>query len=324
MRSRGSALFFKPDFRCSFSTRSIQSFSWREIVEPVRCRRARQATRRRLIYSIEYRFFVRRYRPGGFAMKIALVTGASSGIGADAARHLSSRGYRVILAARGRAQLESVAAGIGCGAVIEVCDASSGEQVLAMAERIRRNHGIPDLIVNSAGAGEWKLIEDTSPVEALSMIQAPYLAAFNVTHAFMQDMLSRRSGIVIHVNSPASLFPWPSSVGYAAARWALRGLHESLCQDLVGTGVRSCHIIFGRVNSPYFEHNPGAAAKMPRIARTIRTLSTDECGRVIALLAEKPKRELLHPFTLRFYGWNSRVTPGLVRWLLRITGARRH
>jgi NAD(P)-dependent dehydrogenase (short-subunit alcohol dehydrogenase family) len=212
---------------------------------------------------------------------------------------------------------------IGGSAVAEVCDAAAGEQVLALAERVRRNYGAPDVIVNCAGAGQWKFIEDTSPAEALLMVKAPYLAAFNVTHAFMRDMLARRSGIVIHVNSPASIFPWPSSVGYAAARWALRGLHESLCQDLAGTGVRSCHVIFGRVNSPYFEHNPGAAANMPGIASTVRTLSTDECGRVIAQLAEHPKRELLYPFMLRFYGWNYRVAPALVLWLLRLTGTKR-
>ena len=206
---------------------------------------------------------------------------------------------------------------------MEVCDASSGEEVLTLAMHVRQKYGVPDVIVNCAGAGRWKLIEDTAPDEALAMIQAPYLAAFNMTHAFMRDMLARRSGVVIHVNSPASIFPWPSSVGYAAARWALRGLHESLCQDLAGTGVTSCHVVFGRVDSAYFEHNPGVAENVPRIARTIRTLSTDECGRVIAELAERPRREVLHPLALRLYGWSFRAAPGLVRWLLRVTGAKR-
>lgn len=87
-------------------------------------------------------------------MKTALITGASSGIGADAARHLASQRYRVILIARRQAQLEEVATQIGDDAVAEVCDASSGEQVLALAERIRRNYGAPDIIVNCAGAGQ--------------------------------------------------------------------------------------------------------------------------------------------------------------------------
>jgi NAD(P)-dependent dehydrogenase (short-subunit alcohol dehydrogenase family) len=256
-------------------------------------------------------------------MKIALITGASSGIGADAARQLSARGYRVILVARGAAKLQRVADSIGSDAAAEVCDASSGEDALALAERVRQKYGVPDVIVNCAGAGQWKLIEDTPPDEALAMVQAPYLAAFNMTHAFMRDMLARRSGVVVHVNSPASIFPWPSSVGYSAARWALRGLHESLCQDLAGTGVSSCHVVFGRVDSPYFEHNPGVTENIPWIARTIRTLSTDECGRVIAQLAEEPRREVLHPTLLRLYGWTFRVTPGLLLWLLRVSGAKR-
>jgi uncharacterized protein len=249
-------------------------------------------------------------------MKTALIT-------ADAARHLAARDYRVILVARNMERLRQVAEGLGSSAVAEACDASSGDEVLALAERVRQTHGAPDVIVNCAGAGQWKLIEDTRPEEALAMLQAPYLAAFNMTHAFMRDMLERRSGILIHVNSPASIFPWPSAVGYTAARWALRGLHESLCQDLAGTGVRSCHLVLGRVDSPYFEHNPGVAEAVPGIARMVRTLSTDECGRVIARLAENPRRELLYPFMLRLFGWSWRVTPGLVSWALRRTSARR-
>ena len=150
-------------------------------------------------------------------MKLALITGASSGIGADAARHLAKAGYRVILVARRRPELERVAQDIGENAVVEPCDAASGEQVLALADRVLRERGVPDVIVNAAGAGMWKFIEDTTPAEAVSMMNAPYFAAFNITHAFMTSMLERGSGTVIHINSPAAYFPWPSTVGYTAA-----------------------------------------------------------------------------------------------------------
>jgi len=255
--------------------------------------------------------------------RLALVTGASSGIGAETARALAGRGFRVILVARNEDRLSAIAASIGPAATVEPCDAADGSACLAMAERVRNSQGIPDVIVNSAGVGQWKRIEDTTPAEAVEMISAPYLAAFNVTHAFMRDMLQRRSGTLIHVNSPACFFAWPAALGYTASRCALRGLHESLCQDLHDTGVRSCHVVFGKVDSEYFEHNPGVEAHMPSIARSIRTLAPAECGRILADVAERPRRQGVYPFMLHFYYWSYLVAPWLSRWLMRVTGARR-
>ena len=154
------------------------------------------------------------------------------------------------------------------------------------------------------------------------MLGAPYLAAFNVTHAFMHDLLARKRGVIIHVNSPAAQVAWPGATGYIAARWALRGLHEALCEDLQETGVESCQVIFGRVSSAYFETNPGAAERMPGIAKAIRTVTPEECAGVIARLAEHPRRQVIYPFMLRLYSWSHAVAPWAVRWLLRRTGAK--
>lgn len=251
--------------------------------------------------------------------KIVLITGASSGVGAEAARHFAARKYHVVLVARNESRLSAIAKEIGLAATFMACDASSGASVQEMAERVTHEIGVPDIIIHCAGLGQWKRIEDTDLDEARQMIGAPYLAAFNITQVFMKAMLERNAGVIIHVNSPACYMPWPSSVGYAASRFALRGLHEALCQDLAGTDVKSCHVVFGRVDSEYFVNNPGAAEKMPGIASTIRTISVQECARVLVKIADRPSRQLIYPFMLRLYYWTNAVLPGMTRWLLRVT-----
>lgn len=155
------------------------------------------------------------------------------------------------------------------------------------------------------------------------MLQAPFLGAFYLTHAFMADMLQRRSGVLVHVGSPASLFPWPRATGYTASRWALRGLHEALCQDLRGTGVRSCHVVFGLVDTPYLDTNPTARSGLPSISRIIPTLRPELAGAVVASAVEHPRRDLQRPWMLRLIYLVGLVFPWAVRWLVAVTGAKR-
>lgn len=254
--------------------------------------------------------------------KIVLITGASSGVGAAASRLFAKNGYRVILVARNEARLSALAAEIGPTASWIACDASEGTSVQAMAKQVLGDIGLPNSIIHCAGLGQWKRIEDTPPDEARQMIGAPYLAAFNVTQVFMDAMLKRGEGVIIHVNSPASYMPWPSAVGYTASRFALRGLHEALSQDLAGTGVKSCHVVLGRIDSAYFQHNAGVDERMPRIAATIRTISVEECSRLLLKLAERPRRQVVYPIMLKLYYWTNAIAPGLTRWLLRVTAPR--
>jgi len=257
---------------------------------------------------------------------LAVVTGASSGIGAATSRALALEGFGVVLVARGRAQLEVVEQSIIAGggeAVIEALDASDGQQILAMADRIRLVHGSPSVIVNSAGIGEWKFIEETPPTEAVDMLAAPYLAAYNVSHAFMPDMLANGQGTLIHVGSPASRLAWPGATSYTAVRWALKGLNEALNQDLVGTGVTSSHVVFGEVSSPYFDHNQVARDHLPKIGRVVPVTTPEGCAEVILRTIHRPRREVVYPFMLKVMYWLAALTPGPTRWLLARSG-RRH
>jgi NADP-dependent 3-hydroxy acid dehydrogenase YdfG len=255
-----------------------------------------------------------------------LITGASSGIGAATAEALASRGWRTILVARNHERLAEVEARIATQqgqAVVEALDCADGDAVLAMATRVTSEFGAPHLIVASAGAGCWCFIEEAPPAEGVQMMGAPYLAAYNVVHAFMAGMLQRRSGHIIHVGSPAAFMPWPGATGYTATRWALRGLHEALCQDLVATGVRSSHVVFGEVSSDYFTNNPDSHQHLPKIAGLVPVTSPSRCAEVILGVIRRPRRLIMYPFMLRLFYWQSLAVPWFVRWLLHRTG-RRH
>ena len=257
---------------------------------------------------------------------IAVVTGASSGIGAATAKALARDGWRVVLVARRAERLETLASEIaaaGGEARAEALDAADGPAVMAMAERVRAEWGTPSLVVNSAGAGEWRFLEETSVGQIVEMMGAPYLAAANTCRAFIVDMLAAKRGHFIHVGSPASVMPWPGATAYTASRWALRGLNEALCMDLHGTGLRSSLIYLGEVSSEYFEANPGSHEHIPKIGSWIPVSTPDRCAEVILKVVRRPRRVVFFPFALRAMAWLAAISPGPTRWLIARTG-RRH
>jgi uncharacterized protein len=258
--------------------------------------------------------------------QVAVVTGASSGIGAASARLLGASGWTVVLIARRADRLADVARdveGAGGRALVEPLDAADADAVDAMAARVLDAVGVPDVIVNSAGAGVWRWMEDTSHGELASMLGAPFLAAWNVTHAFMPALLARGRGVIVHVGSPASLAPWPGATGYTTSRWALRGLHEALRQDLAGTGVRTCHVLFGEVSSEYFDANPDTHEHIPRVGRIIPTITPERAARVVVRTIGRPRTQVFDPPMLAVVQLANRLSPGLVALLARRTGRQR-
>jgi uncharacterized protein len=258
--------------------------------------------------------------------RVAVVTGASSGIGAASARLLGARGWTVVLVARRADRLAEVARAVeaaGGRALVEPLDAADGDAVDAMAARVLDAVGVPDAIVNSAGAGVWRWMEDTSHDALATMLGAPFLAAWNVTHAFMPALLARGRGVIVHVGSPASVAPWPGATGYTTSRWALRGLHEALRQDLAGTGVRTCHVLFGEVSSEYFDANPDTHEHIPRVGRLIPTITPERAAKVVVRTIDRPRTQVFDPPMLAAMQVANRLSPSLVALLARRTGRRR-
>jgi uncharacterized protein len=256
--------------------------------------------------------------------KTALITGASSGIGAATARALVEAGAaRVLLVARRASELERVAASIGPAATAYPVDLSISSAVEQLALRVTREAGTPDIIVNNAGAGRWKFVDETSPDEAVQMMAVPYFAAFYVTHAFLPAMLRRNSGHIVNVSSVGSRFVWPGATAYIAARWAIRGFTEALRSDLAGTNIKVTLYESGVVQSPYWEHNAGSQERVPGMGKLIPPLTPEAAARAIVRGIEREQKLVVVPFMMKLTYWQHAVFPGVVQWLMTRTGYRR-
>lgn len=258
--------------------------------------------------------------------KVAVITGASSGIGAETAKSMARRGAIVVLMARGKEALERAAGEIraeGGHAVVVPVDVGDPEAVHKAAQHVVSEVGTPDVLVNNAGAGRFLFIDETSAEEMESMMRVPTFAAFFVTKAFLPAMLQKGSGRILNVNTPVAFSPWPGALGYATARYALRGFSEALQADLHGTGIRVTTLYPGKVRTPYFEHNVGAEDRIPSISKIIPTLTSEQTGEWIAKMAERGPREAYTPFGVRLIAWQARWFPRFTAWLIARTGASR-
>lgn len=256
----------------------------------------------------------------------ALITGASSGIGAATAREIARRGATVLLMARTAGALESLAGEIratGGRAMAYPLDLTDSQAVARAAEEIRGEWGTPDILIHCAGAGRWLFVEETSPPEMEQMMAAPYFAAFYLTRALLPDMIQRRRGHIVTVGSPASLFMWPGAAAYIAARWALHGFTEALRADVYGLGIGVTLMIPGRVESEYFAHNPGSRERVPKISYLTGALTPAQVARAIVRGIEHNRRMMVVPFGLRLLSLAYRTCPRAGAWISVRTGARR-
>ncbi|MGI9020359.1 MAG: SDR family NAD(P)-dependent oxidoreductase [Solirubrobacterales bacterium] len=256
--------------------------------------------------------------------KLALVTGASSGIGVEIAKALAGRGARLILVARGREGLERTAAEIAAGggeAVVLPADLSDLADTARLAAEVLAGPGAPNVLVNNAGAGRWRAIDETEPGEAAQAMTLPYLAAYELTRELVPAMIERGSGHILNMTSAAGFVTIPGANAYGVARWAMRAFSYQLTDDLRGTGVGVSLLVPSEVDSPYFDNNPGSRERIPRIARMVGTMSEAEVGAAAVRAIEQEKRELIVPWR----GWLLLRTtpPPLMRALMRRTGWQR-
>ena len=237
--------------------------------------------------------------------KLALVTGASSGIGAAIARRLARGGLRVALTARRAERLEALAAEIiqaGGQAAVFPADLSSPAQREALWEQVNARWGAPDVLVNDAGLG-WYCWFTHMPAEtARELLAVNVEAAVDLTRRALPDMLARHSGAVINISSVAGSLPMQGIALYGASKAFLDSYSTSLHRELRGSGVQVSVLRPGPVRSEFYPQAAQRSGGSPVPAERF-AVSCEQVAESLWRLLRRPRRVVYVPALLRAAPW---------------------
>jgi NAD(P)-dependent dehydrogenase (short-subunit alcohol dehydrogenase family) len=186
--------------------------------------------------------------------KIAVVTGATKGIGYAVAESLLKRGAKVFICARDKAELKGALEKLSASGAVdgEVCDVRSEEQTRAMLDAAARAFGGVDILVNNAGIGiVGKTVEDMSGDEFRQTLETNLFGVFYACHYAVPLMKKRGGGYIINISSLAGQNAHPKMAAYNASKFGLNGFSEALMQEVRTDNIKVTAICPGSVNT-YF------------------------------------------------------------------------
>ena len=176
----------------------------------------------------------------GGSRPVALVTGASSGIGADLARELARDGYDLVVTGRRVEPMETLAEELkvhGASTIVIASDLGQAGAAARLIEEIESQRVTIDVLINNAGVGAHGRFDQTDPVRIGEMLQVNIVALTELTRLLLPGMVARRSGRVMLVASTASFQPGPQMAVYFASKAYVLSLGEAIAYELRGTGV---------------------------------------------------------------------------------------
>jgi short-subunit dehydrogenase len=203
-------------------------------------------------------------------MPLALITGASSGIGATFAAVLAERGHDLVLVARSKDKLDALAAQLNQahGHRVEVITLDLGEPGAAqrLMQTLKQRKLVVDLLINNAGFGSAGAFAKQDAGRDQQMVALNCAAVVDLAHAILPAMLERGSGGIINVASVAGFQPTPFMAVYGATKAFVLSFTESLWAEVQGKGVQITALCPGPVDTPFFEAtgSPGLRKTVPK------------------------------------------------------------
>ncbi|MEO7386390.1 MAG: SDR family oxidoreductase [Gammaproteobacteria bacterium] len=253
---------------------------------------------------------------------VAIITGASRGIGAELARQCAPLGARLVLAGRDQAALHAVAAECRrLGADVEVVptDVSVEGDCQRLIEQTVARFGRIDTLVNNAGATMWARVDEIRDLSMLGRImQVNYMGAVYCT-AYALPHLKASRGRVVGIASLTGLTGVPTRSGYAASKHAMRGFFDSLRIEVADSGVTVTMVYPGFVATGIRENATGPDGKPVRInpLDPARVMSPKECARQILVAIRRRSRDLVMTPRGKLALWLKLLAPGLVDRIAR-------
>lgn len=222
------------------------------------------------------------------AVRTAVVTGASSGIGAATARALASDGFHVVCAARRVDRIEALAAEIGGTAV--ACDVTDVDQVAGLAAQVGDRLDV--LVNNAGGAIGSDLVADGDPDAWRQMYEVNVIGTLNVTRALLPALVASGAGTLINLGSTAGRIAYEGGGGYTAAKHGVAVMTETLRLELVGQPVRVTEIAPGMVRTDEFALNRfgGDQSKADAVYSGVREpLTAEDIAETVAWVVSRPQ-----------------------------------
>lgn len=248
---------------------------------------------------------------------VIVITGASSGIGAAAARLFGvQEKYRVVLAARRIERLEAIADEIqraGGQALPLAVDVTQFDQLQHLVDASLAHFGQIDVLVNNAGLGYLKWLEALDPVREINpQLQVNLTGIIWLTRLVLPHMIEQGRGHIINISSIAGLVPLPTYSIYSATKFGLRGFTEALRYEVMGLGIHVSGIYPGSASTEFGNADRTRKVGTPKKLR----LTADDVAKTMLRALKRPRRVIIIPGYMRilvfFYRHFPRLTEKII------------
>lgn len=233
---------------------------------------------------------------GGIRMKLAFITGATSGIGRATVEVLAEKGYKLALAARNEGKLKDIAAELAMKYNSDVSiyplDVQDREAIKKTVTDVLTKDGVPDVLVNDAGlARGLEPYGETNPDDIEQMIDTNIKGLFFVTRAFLPAMLERNTGHIVNLGSTAGLYAYAGAAVYCATKAAVKTFSDGLRIDVMESDIKVTTIQPGIVETPFSEVRfHGDKERAAAVYAGIDALHPEDIADVIGFVLSQPRR----------------------------------